>query len=107
MSVWLGCLFPLAGRVRVVWTNTLAAYPPRLGECAHFHRQGRFEIRLRPGMSAEVALTTLAHEWAHALTMPGMMVGEDYHSERFYSVYGQIERAWEAGGRVAAARLCM
>lgn len=68
-------------------------------------RKYRWLISLREGMNAQMALDTFMHEWAHALTITGMLDGEDVHSERFYSVFGQIERAWFAGGKIAASRL--
>lgn len=79
----------------------------RLGECQFMRRTHTFEIRLRKRLSSETALTTLQHEWAHARTMLGMPIGEDFHSSWFWITLGEIDRAWNSGGQRAAARLSL
>jgi len=103
-AVWLSCVFPTVVPVRVRWATRMRD-PDQIGEL--IPRQDHFEIRLKAHLSAFTAIDTLRHEWAHALTVPGLMMGEDPHSTRFYDVLGQIERAWLRGGHTAAARLAL
>lgn len=105
MALWLGCLFPLDRPVKVLWSRSVP--PDCLGECLHNRRTQSFEVRLRPGLSGELALTTLIHEWAHARTMLGLQEDEDYHSDRFWIVLGEITQRWKEGGHRAAARLTL
>jgi SprT-like family len=104
MAIWLGCVFPVERPIKVVWSDRIGVH---LGECAHYHKGKRFEIRLRKRLNAETALSTLVHEWAHARTMLHLQEGEDYHGDNFWLTYGAIERAWQGGGSRAAARLTL
>lgn len=103
---WLSCVFPTKHPVAVEWSKAIGGY---LGLCQlqqhERTRKQRYLVQLRPRLNLQVALDTMIHEWAHALTMSGMMESEDVHSSRFYDVLGQIERAWLGGGRDAARRL--
>lgn len=105
-GIWLRCTFSTRYPVAIAFEDDLDG---DFGACQIQHKKGtdrwRFLIQLKTSMEPQLLLETLWHEWAHALTMTDLMVGEDGHSDRFYSVYGQIERAWNAGGHIAAQRL--
>lgn len=104
--MWLACTFSPKAPVLVKWSSNLGE---NLGLCElqqhNVTKAYRWRVSLREGINLQVAVDTLMHEWAHALTISGMLDAEDVHSERFYSVFGQIERAWFAGGKTAASRL--
>lgn len=101
MSLWLACVFPAPAPVRVRWHRRLDKRC--FGLC--LPRGDHLEIQLQPGMSFELALETLTHEWAHARTAVGGTVGESIHPPRFWLELGEISNRWHDTGCFAAKRL--
>lgn len=104
--LWLVMHYPTIWPVRLRWVEDLEDH---WGSCTATHNS-HFLIRLRKrGMDPEIAVETLIHEWAHAMTMEFLHFGEkEHHHAAFAVVCNEIEQHWQSrGGREAAERIPM
>lgn len=101
--------YPTIWPVHVDWVEELGG---DWGQCSSEHNAS-FLIQLAKAglsgteVSVDMALDTLMHEWAHAMTMEFLQFGTcDHHHAAFAVIFNEIGQHWRhGGGKQAAGRI--
>lgn len=102
--LWLLMHYHTIWPVRVRWVETLEDH---WGSCTPYHNSHFLILLRKQGMTPEMVVSTLIHEWAHAMTIEFLGFGreDNSHHAAFAAVCNEIEQHWKNSGREEAARI--